>query len=431
VLGCSVLWFEREEGEPGEPGALTPVGDWREAATASVTTHDLPTALGWLRGEHVRVRAELGLLEDPAAEERAWRRERAELLAHLVAAGVLSSADAPEDELGRALHTYLCRTPSRYVLAALGDAVGRTDLLRRRPTADGRAASLDLERLLAPAGAGPRAHDGSGPPTGRGWELGRQLAAIARPAVSEPALVEPRYRITTADRAVGAGLGGEIAKEHGTAAPLGRVRARFEGSAGQSFGAFLAAGVELDLTGEANDGVGKAMAGGRIAIRPPDRDGGSQILVGNAALYGATGGELFCAGGCGDRFAVRNSGAVAVVEGVGDHACEYMTGGTVVVLATHGLNLGAGMSAGHVYVERLDRRRLSAEAAALTPDRAALEELRALLERHLRFTGSARAAALLAAWPEKAARFSMLVSGEAAVDAGQPVPARPRRRAVG
>ena len=146
------------------------------------------------------------------------------------------------------------------------------------------------------------------------------------------ALVEPRHVVTNGDRAVGARLGGAVAEWYGAAAPPGRLRAHFEGSAGQSFGAFLTAGVELHLVGEANDYVGKAMSGGRIVISPPVDDAGDPCLVGNTALYGATGGKLFCAGSAGERFAVRNSGAVAVVEGVGDHACEYMTAGTVVVL---------------------------------------------------------------------------------------------------
>src|SRR6185295_19295842 len=145
-------------------------------------------------------------------------------------------------------------------------------------------------------------------------------------------------------------LGGAVAKRYGAMPPPGRLRAHFEGSAGQSFGAFLTAGIQLHLVGEANDYVGKAMSGGRIVISPPPDDAGDPCLVGNTALYGATGGKLFCAGSAGERFAVRNSGAVAVVEGVGDHACEYMTAGTVVVLGEVGLNLGAGMTGGEAYV---------------------------------------------------------------------------------
>jgi glutamate synthase domain-containing protein 3 len=185
------------------------------------------------------------------------------------------------------------------------------------------------------------------------------------------------------------------------------VRVRFEGSAGQSFGAFLTAGVEFDLVGEANDYVAKAMSGGRIVISPPPGDAGDPCLVGNTALYGATGGQLFCAGSAGERFAVRNSGAVAVVEGVGDHACEYMTAGTVVVLGEVGLNFGAGMTGGDAYVldsrgtleVGLNEQLVLAEA----PDRDQLAAVRELVEHHLRYTGSARAAALLELWDESAA----------------------------
>jgi len=168
---------------------------------------------------------------------------------------------------------------------------------------------------------------------------------------------------------------------------------------------FLTAGVELHLLGEANDYVGKSMSGGRIVISPPPGDEGDPCLLGNTALYGATGGKLFCAGSAGERFAVRNSGAVAVVEGVGDHACEYMTAGTVVVLGEVGLNLGAGMTGGETYIHdpagTLERG-LNAEfvdAHALDADQ--LVEVRALVERHLRHTGSERAAALLERWDER------------------------------
>jgi len=192
--------------------------------------------------------------------------------------------------------------------------------------------------------------------------------------------------------------------------PAGRVRARFEGAAGQSFGAFLTAGVELRLVGEANDYVGKAMSGGRIVISPPEGDAGDPCLVGNTVLYGATGGELFCAGAAGERFAVRNSGAVAVVEGVGDHACEYMTRGTVVVLGAHGRNLGAGMTGGEAFLLDPDERLVNDELVELAPlDRADRERLTALLERHLRATGSSRAAALLEQPDVGLGRFARLV----------------------
>jgi 4-alpha-glucanotransferase len=160
LLGSSVLWFEREELQPGEVGPLTPMREWRKGAMASVTTHDLPTALGWLRGDHLRVRSELDLVDDPAADEAAWRAERDELLAHLVASGVLASVDLPEDELVRALHRYLGGTPSRYVVAAPGDAVGDVRQPNvpgtvdeypnwRLPIADSTGRALPLEELLA------------------------------------------------------------------------------------------------------------------------------------------------------------------------------------------------------------------------------------------------------------------------------------------
>jgi glutamate synthase domain-containing protein 3 len=188
------------------------------------------------------------------------------------------------------------------------------------------------------------------------------------------------------------------------------VRARFEGTAGQSFGAFLAAGAELELVGDANDYVGKGMSGGRVVVVPPADDAGDPALLGNAVLYGATGGELFCRGRAGERFAVRNSGATAVVEGAGDHACEYMTRGTVVVLGEVGLNVGAGMTGGKVYVFDPDGRLpLRLNTQHVIAERIADEELRSLLESQLRHTGSVRAADLLDGWHEAAAWFWRVV----------------------
>jgi glutamate synthase domain-containing protein 2/glutamate synthase domain-containing protein 1/glutamate synthase domain-containing protein 3 len=300
----------------------------------------------------------------------------------------------------------------REQLAALGlrrfdDAVGRADLLRARKTGDSRADGLDLSPLLA--GAGGR-YAGDLPLEPPGGELGARLEADAGPALAEPRLVELAYPIGNADRTVGARLGGAIAARWGEGvAPPGRVRVRFDGSAGQSFGAFLTVGARLSLVGEANDYVGKAMSGGRIVIRPPADDQGDPVLVGNAVLYGATGGELFCAGRAGERFAVRNSGAAAVVEGTGDHVCEYMTGGTVVVLGEVGRNACAGMSGGQLYVfdaagmlgQRLNEELV--EASGLDASRTA--ELRTLVELHARTTGSPRAVALLERWDEAAVDF--------------------------
>ena len=165
----------------------------------------------------------------------------------------------------------------------------------------------------------------------------------------------------------------------------------------------------MQLTGEANDYVGKGMAGGRVVIRPPADDAGGPVLMGNTVLYGATGGELYCAGAAGERFCVRNSGAVAVVEGAGDHPCEYMTSGTVVILGAYGLNLGAGMTGGQVYVfdpeERMERHLNAQLVAAARLDAADLDTLRELLERHVRYTGSSLASNLLGAWNEAGRQF--------------------------
>jgi glutamate synthase (ferredoxin) len=306
----------------------------------------------------------------------------------------------------------------RGLLASLGfrtleEAVGRVESLRRRERGDERAALLDVGRLLARAGDGPVRYAGEQQLRATGGGLGERLAGEALPVLEGPSIVEPAYPITTDDRAVGARIGGLVARRFGAWAPPGRVRARFEGSAGQSFGAFLAAGVQLELVGEANDYVGKGMGGGRIVIRPPADDAGDPVLLGNTALYGATGGELFCAGRAGERFAVRNSGATAVVEGVGEHACEYMTSGTVVVLGDFGRNVGAGMSGGRLFVhdpENVLATRLNGDlVVALPVGRADEADLRRLLERHARYTVSDTCQALLGRFDEALREFRRVV----------------------
>ena len=246
------------------------------------------------------------------------------------------------------------------------------ELLRQKETGDPRADSLDLSFLLTP----PADPDGArrfvaGVDIQRPRsELGRRLAEDAFYALWEGQDLTLDYPITNADRTIGAEIGGTIGIEWGDGLPPGSVQARYTGVAGQSFGAFLADGVTLELTGEANDYVGKGMGGGRIVIRPPADDAGQPTLAGNTLLYGATGGQLFVAGRVGERFAVRNSGAVAVVEGTGDHCCEYMTGGTVVVLGPVGYNLGAGMTGGEAYVYDPEGRlgaRLNASAGRVPP----------------------------------------------------------------
>ncbi|NAG37735.1 glutamate synthase large subunit, partial [Escherichia coli] len=195
------------------------------------------------------------------------------------------------------------------------------------------------------------------------------------------------------------------------------ITAHFSGTAGQSFGVWNAGGVELYLTGDANDYVGKGMAGGLLAVRPPV---GSAFrsheasIIGNTCLYGATGGRLFAAGRAGERFAVRNSGAITVVEGIGDNGCEYMTGGIVCVLGKTGVNFGAGMTGGFAYVLDEDgefRKRVNPELVeVLDVDSLAIHEehLRGLITEHVQHTGSSRGEEILANWPAFSAKFALV-----------------------
>ncbi|MCU4184566.1 glutamate synthase subunit alpha [Acidiferrimicrobium sp. IK] len=334
-------------------------------------------------------------------------------------------AGTPE---GVATYLLLVADDVRRLLAGLGlrsvdDAVGRVECLRPSagsaetgPAAGAgrspggatslaeRAATLDLGPLLVPpadATAPRRFVAGQALQRPRDT-LGDRLLADGYRPVWDGDDADLHYTITNRDRTVGAALSGALALEFGSGPANGNVRVHLDGSAGQSFGAFLGAGVHLDLAGEANDGVGKGMAGGSIAIRPPAGDTGTPVLVGNTCLYGATGGALYIAGSAGERFGVRNSGATAVVEGAGDHACEYMTGGTVVILGPLGRNLGAGMTGGEAYVWDPDgalpgRLNPSLVEAVRLADGPA-ETLRWLIEQHLQRTGSDQAARLLASW---------------------------------
>jgi glutamate synthase domain-containing protein 2/glutamate synthase domain-containing protein 3 len=288
---------------------------------------------------------------------------------------------------------------ARLGLRSLDDAIGRTDLLRQKRTGDVRADRLDLAPLLATRGDERRFRDAS-MDTPRS-ALGDRLYADAMEAVTDGRSVELGYRISTSDRTVGARLGCALARaEDGS--QRATVSATFEGAAGQSFGAFASNGMHLRLIGEANDYVCKGMAGGRVVISPPSDDAGDPYLVGNTALYGATGGQLYVAGRAGERFAVRNSGAVAVVEGAGDHACEYMTAGAVVILGPTGRNLGAGMSGGEVYVydpgATIATRINPQLVAGYQPSAAQLVSLRRTIRRHLTHTGSRVAQVMLADW---------------------------------
>ena len=313
----------------------------------------------------------------------------------------------------------------RRILAGMGvrsldQIIGRSDLLERveRPDVP-RAQMLDLSLLLAPPPAEPAA-PGLPPRALRRTEprndrpglvsLDGEMLADLEPYLESGLPFSGSYPIHNHHLAVGARVAGVIAERHGDAGlPAGSVRLRFTGSAGQSFGAFTCRGMHLELEGEANDYVGKGLSGGELVIRPFRRaayaDASHQhLIIGNTILYGATAGKLFAAGQAGDRFAVRNSGAVAVIEGAGNHCCEYMTGGIVVVLGRAGRNFGAGMSNGVAYVVdeagnfagRVNRDMVELGAA----DEADLALLQRLVREHEEKTASPRARRILVHWEE-------------------------------
>ena len=304
----------------------------------------------------------------------------------------------------------------RQLLAGLGyrsidEIVGRADLLRQKEVpGDGhRWEGVDLARVIAPVDPEHREPHRAVQPRNDRDEvetLDDRVLKEIHEAIEHSRPVSKSYAIRNTDRTVGARVSGRIARKFGDPGlPYGTIDLHFTGSAGQSFGAFLARGVRLHLTGEANDYVGKGMGGGEITIRPhPDATLTSQaVLVGNTVLYGATGGDLFVAGAAGERFAVRNSGARAVVEGIGDHGCEYMTDGVVVILGETGRNFGAGMSNGVAFVldERGDfRSRVNQELVGLeqVTNPEDIELLEALVRSHVDLTGSRRGREILAQW---------------------------------
>jgi glutamate synthase (NADPH/NADH) large chain/glutamate synthase (ferredoxin) len=321
----------------------------------------------------------------------------------------------------------------REILASLGlrtldEAIGRTDLLSSREAIDHwKARGVDLTHILThvelPAGA-PR-HRVEPPPAvledALDWELVERAAPVLRERASEPITggqITIELPIRNRNRCVGGILSSRIAREHGAdGLPEGSINVDFEGSAGQSFGGWLAPGVTFSLRGDANDYAGKGLSGGVISIRPREGMGEHfeaerNVIVGNTVLYGATRGRAFFRGLAGERFAVRNSGASTVVEGVGDHCCEYMTGGTVVVLGETGRNFAAGMSGGVAYV--LDEHGAFAERCNMgmvgfeAPSPEDASALRALIEEHAERTGSPVAARVLATYDELLAKGAFI-----------------------
>jgi glutamate synthase domain-containing protein 3 len=310
----------------------------------------------------------------------------------------------------------------RQIMAQLGfrrfdDMVGRVDLLHGRKAIDHwKARGLDFSAALWQ----PDASEGRAIRCVRSQtetlqsHLDWQILEKTMPAIDNGEPVKYEGPIRNVHRAVGAILSNRIVRRHGMQGlPDGTIEVTLTGSAGQSFGAFLAAGVTLRLIGDSNDYVGKGLSGGRIVVQTPPTArfaAHENIIVGNTLLYGATSGEAFINGVAGERFAVRNSGAVAVVEGLGDHGCEYMTGGTVVVIGRTGRNFGAGMSGGVAYV--LDEHQLFDTLCNL--DMVDLESLwqdedeallHFLITQHQKWTGSEQAQRILDNWDEMAGKF--------------------------
>ncbi|WP_434030009.1 glutamate synthase large subunit [[Pseudomonas] boreopolis] len=310
---------------------------------------------------------------------------------------------------------------------SLDEIVGRTDLLEQLQVAPREGVGVDLSRLLKNA-----RYDAAHCAAQRLYEspdsLATQMDGLLADAIANKRGGEHRFLIHNTDRSIGARLSGAIARAHGNhgmdEAP---ITLRFRGTAGQSFGAFNAGGLHMEIEGEANDYVGKGMAGGRLVVRPPRGarfEARNTAIIGNTCLYGATGGELFAAGRAGERFAVRNSGALAVIEGAGDHCCEYMTDGIVLVLGRVGLNFGAGFTGGMAYVldverdfvdrynhELIDIHRISAEGFE-----SHRQHLHGLIGRHRELTGSIWAQQILDEFRDYVGKFWLVKPKAASIE---------------
>jgi len=311
----------------------------------------------------------------------------------------------------------------REFLARLGfrtleEAVGRVGVLRTRKAVDHwKAQGLDLSAILhqveLPEGA--PLHAVTTQDHGLDDKLDTQLLQIAEPALARGELVRADLTVRNVDRTVGTILGHHVTKATGgKGLPENTIDLTLRGTAGQSFGAFLPRGITLRLIGDSNDYFGKGLSGGRLTVRPHSRApfvAEEQIIAGNVIAYGATSGELFIRGQVGERFCVRNSGATAVVEGVGDHACEYMTGGEALILGPTGRNIAAGMSGGVAWVLDMDPAKLNRELVDALPMTAEeLIRVKELLARHVEETGSGVGERLLALPDEDLlARFTTLM----------------------
>ncbi len=314
----------------------------------------------------------------------------------------------------------------REIMAELGfrtidEMIGRVDKLVKRDVDHWKAKHLDFSNLLYQPAVGPevgcRCQVVQNHQLHKALDM-RHLVELCAPALQNATPVSATLPINNTNRVVGTILGSELTKRYGAKGlPEDTIQLHFQGSAGQSFGAFVPAGITLELEGDANDYLGKGLSGGKIIVYPSQASTfkpEENILIGNVAFYGGTSGEAYIRGMAGERFCVRNSGIKAVVESVGDHGCEYMTGGRVIVLGQTGRNFAAGMSGGIAYV--LDaagdfRNHCNLEMADVEPlaDPEEIAEVKILIERHAKYTGSERAAAMLAAWEEYLPKFVRVI----------------------
>jgi glutamate synthase (ferredoxin) len=310
----------------------------------------------------------------------------------------------------------------RELMAALGfrtmdEMIGRSDLLDMKQAVNHyKAKGLDFSKIFFRHDAGPgvpvrRVHEQD---HGLDKALDQRLLPLAAPALERGEPVEFESAIRNVNRTVGTILGSELTRRHGgLGLPDDTIKIKFSGSAGQSFGAFVPKGMTLTLEGDANDYVGKGLSGGKIIVYPPKASTfvpAENVVIGNVALYGATSGRAFFRGRAGERFCVRNSGALAVVEGTGDHGCEYMTGGVAVVIGPTGRNFAAGMSGGSAFVfdesgefrQRCNLEMVEVEALCEPDD---LDLVRDLLIQHAGYTGSGVAARILGDWDWAVTKF--------------------------
>ena len=311
----------------------------------------------------------------------------------------------------------------REIMARLGirsvrELVGRIDLVRQKSQDDNfKLSRVDLKRVLfhpyVDASVGHMHEIEQDHELERTLDMSK-LLRMCRPAIEEQKPIRAKLAITNINRVVGTLVGSEVTRKYGESGlPDNTIKLNFEGSAGQSFGAFIPKGMTLELEGDANDYLGKGLSGGTITVYPPRQsifEADENILIGNVAFYGATSGKSYINGVAGERFAVRNSGITAVVEGVGDHGCEYMTGGEVLVLGRIGRNFGAGMSGGYAYILDCDERYVNTGLVELRPaNNDDLARIKVLVEQHVLHTNSAKGRHILENWNNFVNRFTKVV----------------------